>query len=119
MQTIEEARHQAAGGEREANAHGSADEDQGDRFSHDQRGHGVALGAERDPEPDLARPARDHVRHQAAECTASEEQRYAAEERGDGREQPLLHERFVDATPNRLIRIGAVASRPLMAACSA
>ena len=97
VQTIEEARHQAAAGERDANAHGGADEDQGERFAHDQRGDGVALGAERDAQPDLARPARDHVRHQAAERTTGEEQRHAAEERGDGREQPLLHERLVDA----------------------
>ena len=71
------------------------------RFAHHQRRHGAGLRAERDPQPDLARPARDHVRHQAAERAAGEQERHGAEERGDDRDETLLHERLVDAAPDR------------------
>ncbi len=53
--------------------------------------------AERHPQSDLARTARDHVRHQTAERAAGEQQRHAAEEGCEDRDEPLLHQGLVDA----------------------
>ena len=47
-------------------------------------------------------PARDHVRHQAAERAAREQHRHTAEEDGDGRDEPLLHQGLVDSVADRL-----------------